>query len=313
MGANNGTYVPWHEPVWAHAKTKAAAAVLVADPKAKVPEECAAAIIGRALHALSCWALRDGDTGEIGRLSDGELAQIAWPEGVVRGRLRPAALGALLRRALHAGGFLEGPDGPGGGERIHDFKDHNRRVLDDRFGRRERRAKEEADRRQGGGASNDSRTTVGGASADSRQDVGGSRARPASEAGRLGDTQAERASDERPTGGIGLAPGIDPPTLVGPEPPGRSRRPGMPDPAPDPACSPEEAATRTAPRVQLKIGCSFVKAAEVVGQLLAWGMPLADIDRAALATPEGPQNPWTWRDTAFRAWQERTAPAEGIA
>lgn len=126
MGSHNGTYVPWHEPVWSHAKTKAAAAVLVADPKARVPEEYASALVGRALHALSCWALRDGDTGSTARLTDAELAQIAWPEGVARARIRPAAIGALLRKSLRAGGFLRDVDGD---ERIHDFQDHCSHIL----------------------------------------------------------------------------------------------------------------------------------------------------------------------------------------
>lgn len=130
MGAQNGTYVPWHEPVWGHAKTRVAAAVLVA---AKIPEEYAPLLVGRALHALSCWALRDGDTGCLGRLSDAEVAQIAWPEGVAKGRLRPARIGRLIRDCLHAAGLLEG-EGPE--ERIHDFQDHNRRVLFDRERRR---------------------------------------------------------------------------------------------------------------------------------------------------------------------------------
>lgn len=133
MGSHNGTYVPWHEPVWCHQKTKAACAVLAA---AGIPEEYAPALVGRWLHALSCWALRDGDSGVTGRLTDPELAQVAWPEAVSKGRKRPHVLGRLVRDALLAGGLLVDP---GHQERIHDFEDHNRGVLYDRRRRRESR------------------------------------------------------------------------------------------------------------------------------------------------------------------------------
>lgn len=134
MGSQNGTYVPWHEPVWGHAKTKAAATMLL---DAGVPVEYAPLVVGAAVHRLSCWALRDGETGRTGRLTDAELAQIAWPEGVARGRWKPAKVGAMLRAALRSSGYLEGD---GADECIHDFLDHNRRVIADRIKKRTERA-----------------------------------------------------------------------------------------------------------------------------------------------------------------------------
>lgn len=221
MGAQNGTYVPWHEPVWSHAKMKRAATVL---EESKIPPEYAPLVVARALHALSCWALRDGDTGETGRLSDGELAQIAWPEGVARGRLRPAAIGALLRRALHAGALLVG-DGPA--EAIHDFADHNRRVLADR----ERRREERGSPRTRGGQSEDSPRTesrpVGGLSTTRPRlarasGVEAERLR-GSEAARGDDASADAAPPDLPSeaGSVGAAP---PEGRTGPEPLGDCQR-----------------------------------------------------------------------------------------
>lgn len=138
MGSHNGTYVPWHETFWTHPKTRAACAVLVEE---RIAPEVAPALVGRWLHGLSCWCLRTGDEGTTGGLPDAELAQIAWPEAVAQGRKRPAAIGALIRRALRTpapgmGAYLEGE---GAAEAIHDFEDHNRGILYDRRRRRESR------------------------------------------------------------------------------------------------------------------------------------------------------------------------------
>jgi len=298
MGSSNGTYVPWHEPVWSHAKTKAAAAVLTDHPKAPVPPQYAPAVVGRALHALSCWAIRDGDTGSTARLTDAELAQIAWPEGVACGRLKPATLGALLRQALHAGGFLEMADGE---ERIHDFRDHNRRVLADREYRRlkaEQKAAHKAD----------NRTRVVRQSDDNRPPVGPTRARQAQEAQeaeRLGGLEAHteaRAPDpDRGFSATPQSPQVEPPT-------GRSPRlddgPGLPAAA-DPPERPLDLAS-VAHALELRIGCSYQQAAKAVQAAQATGAALDWLrDQAMAAAP--PEAPWAWRDRVAETWKQRDA------
>jgi len=295
MGSSNGTYVPWHEPVWSHAKTKAAAAVLTDHPKAPVPPQYAPAVVGRALHALSCWAIRDGDTGSTARLTDAELAQIAWPEGVACGRMKPATLGALLRQALHAGGFLELADGE---ERIHDFRDHNRRVLADREYRR-LKAEQKAANKAG------NRPTVGRLSDDSRTPIGPTRARQAQEAQeareaeRLGGLEAHpeaRAPDpDRGFSTTPQSPQVEPPT-------GRSPRldagPGLPAAA-DAPVQPLDMAS-VAHALELRIGCSYQQAAKAVQVVQAAGASLEWIRERVMAS-KPPKAPWEWQNEAAEA------------
>lgn len=139
MGRHNGIWSKVHEPIWDHVKTHRAATVLV---EAGVPPEYAAQVIVGALQRVTCWALRDGDTGRTGELTDARLAGVAWPESAESARFaKPSKTGAILRAALRAGGFLEGE---GETETIHDFADHCRDIL----GGRDRKRARDAERRE---------------------------------------------------------------------------------------------------------------------------------------------------------------------
>lgn len=133
MGKHNGTYVPWHESFWTHRKTKAAAKALA--DAGLVEHDVAACLVARALHALACWALRDGDTGSLASLSDAQLAMVAWPEAIEAGQ-SPTTIGNALRTTLRMAGFLDGQPGQ---ETIHDFEDFNDGVLTNRRIARTRR------------------------------------------------------------------------------------------------------------------------------------------------------------------------------
>jgi hypothetical protein len=139
MGRHNGIWSKVHEPIWDHAKTHRAAAHLV---EQGVPPEYAAQVIVGALQRVTCWALRDGDTGRTGELTDARLAVVAWPESAESAKFsKPSRTGAMIREALRLGGFLEGE---GAAETIHDFGDHCRDIL----GGRDRKRARDAERRE---------------------------------------------------------------------------------------------------------------------------------------------------------------------
>lgn len=133
-----GSWSPIYGQAWTHPKTRrAVAALLKADKRARA--EAAPFLVLGWLNRLCLWALANNEAGIVGGLSDVMLATVAWPEGIeARGNAR--AVGALVRAALRAGGFLEGD---GEAEKIHDFRAHHRRVIGDR--ERKRREEEAAE------------------------------------------------------------------------------------------------------------------------------------------------------------------------
>lgn len=131
MGRHNGAWVPAHEGALEHEKTLKAAKVLIA--KLGVAPECAPAIVFTATLRIELHALRQGETGIVGFMPDGQLGTIGFPEKCYaskgRRRYHPEEVGRVLRAALHAGGQLVGE---GREERVHDFRDHCRHIVSDR-------------------------------------------------------------------------------------------------------------------------------------------------------------------------------------
>lgn len=124
----NGTWSPIYGPAWVHPKTRAAAdRVAQARPRLSVRAVAPFLVLGW-LNRLNVWLLGNDTSGRTAGLSDVFLATVAWPEAIEDGA-PPAKLGALIRGALRAGGFLEnGPDG----ERVHQFREFHGRILSDR-------------------------------------------------------------------------------------------------------------------------------------------------------------------------------------
>lgn len=136
----HGTWAKVHESIDGHAKTSAAAAVLVAE--LGLPSDYASAVVVRAVRRLVCWALREQELGRTGDLTDFALVQQAWPAALVPGGAlwgRPDV--SVLRRALravpegHERGFLYlygRRQGAPGVEFLHEFAFHSWAALKDR-------------------------------------------------------------------------------------------------------------------------------------------------------------------------------------
>lgn len=139
MSRAAGTWSPIHGSAWTHPETRQAVADLLTNDRRTRAEAAPYLVLGW-IHRLRLWALGNNEAGIVGGLSDVVLATVAWPEGIeARGNAR--AVGALVRSALRAGGFLEGE---GEAESIRDFRSDHRRLLRDRQRKRE---KEEAEAR----------------------------------------------------------------------------------------------------------------------------------------------------------------------
>lgn len=262
MGRHNGIWSKLHEPIWDHAKTHRAASVLTS---AGVPAEYAHQVVVGALHRLTCWALRDGDTGCTGAVSAAKLAVLAWPESAESKRFgSPAKTGQLLREALVAGGFLEGT---GANEAIHDFIDHCRDILGDRS--RKRQKDQERDAAKATLAASIP-GKVGGRSADGRPTVGG-------QSGGIPRREAE-AAEEAAAAASPL-----------PQPAAAE------SPAADP---PDPLAARLAER--LRWGKPDTVAA-MLAELRAEGTPEPWLVARIDATPATRLSPWDWAKAARQA------------
>lgn len=290
MGRHNGIWSKLHEPIWDHAKTHRAAAVLVA---AGVPAEYAHQVVVGALHRLTCWALRDGDSGRTGSISDSKLAVLAWPESAESRRFpAQARTGQLLRTALRAGGFLECPchgsvtepigDAPEteilcNEEVIHDFADHCKDVLGDRRRKRGKEVEKEERSAKLAGQTAIPPGNIRGKSADRRPTVGG-------QSGGIPRREAEAAEEA-------AAAAFPPPPAAAAESPATS--------PPDPL------AARLTDR--LRWGTPATVEA-MLAELRAEGTPEAWLEARVEATPNARAAPWDWAKAARQA-RPKASPA----
>lgn len=118
MTLARGTWSKLFESIHTHPKTAKAAAYLIANG---VPHACAPAIVVCAVHRLGCWAIRDGETGRTGGLTDVQFAAIAWPEHAEAG-ISPE----VVRKSLQFGGQVECKRGV---EHIHDFGQYFSEII----------------------------------------------------------------------------------------------------------------------------------------------------------------------------------------
>lgn len=182
--SKNGPWSPIYGQAWTHQQTRRSSAVVRERVRRPTTAEVAPFLILGWLNRINVWCLANDESGGIAGLSNVLLATVAWPEAIEGGR-RPADIGALIRDALHAGGFL---DGSGEDERVHNFGRHHARLLKDRNYRR-------------------SDDESGDESGDNKPDT-----KPDSSGDQSGDTEEERRGDKKfPSETTAPPPGDPPP------------------------------------------------------------------------------------------------------
>ena len=290
---HNGPWSPVYGQAWDHEKTSRAVDFVVANDR-KIPRDCAPSVVLGWLNRLNVWCLSNHEGGYVGALPDAKLAMVAWPEGV-ESRIA-SRIGATIRGALRAGGFLEGPIAS---EVIHEFRWHHRGILRKRDEKRELRG-------DGGDAPDDpdlNRPTKSHhSSPPASGDMSGDKSKmsPPLSPPLSWDSGSDRVGSGRIGAGLTVP--------AAPEPP--IPNPQVPEPGPSTpptAAPPDEAVTpaglaATLTRVLRERPDDCAKA---VGELLASDVEPAWLrDRIATHDPANTVGVWSWKRTALAAWHE---------